>query len=66
MSDLEPHSPTPADDNHLLAERRAKLAEWRSSGQAYPNDFRRENTAGRPITTRFTSCPVTRSAFALR
>ncbi len=47
MSDLEPHSPTPADDNHLLAERRAKLAEWRSSGQAYPNDFRRENTAGR-------------------
>ena len=47
MSDLEQSSPTPADDNHLLAERRAKLAEWRSSGQAYPNDFRRENTAGR-------------------
>ena len=47
MSDLEPPSPAAADENHLLAERRAKLAEWRNSGKAYPNDFRRENTAGR-------------------
>jgi lysyl-tRNA synthetase, class II len=36
-----------SEDNHLLAERRAKLAEWRQGGHAYPNDFRRENVAGR-------------------
>lgn len=30
-----------ADDNHILAERHAKLAEWRSAGGAYPNDFKR-------------------------
>ena len=34
-----------ADENHLIAERRAKLAEWRADGGAFPNDFRRENTA---------------------
>ncbi|HUY03681.1 MAG TPA: amino acid--tRNA ligase-related protein, partial [Rhodocyclaceae bacterium] len=32
-------------ENHLIAERRAKLAERRVAGNAYPNDFRRENTA---------------------
>ncbi|WP_300451593.1 lysine--tRNA ligase [Accumulibacter sp.] len=37
----------PQDENHIIAERRAKLAEWRQTGQAYPNDFRRENTAGK-------------------
>jgi lysyl-tRNA synthetase class 2 len=35
------------DENHIIAERREKLAQWRDSGAAYPNDFRRENTAGR-------------------
>ena len=35
------------DENHIIAERRAKLAKWRESGKAYPNDFRRENTAGK-------------------
>ncbi len=35
------------DENHLIAERRAKLAELRQAGTAYPNDFARENTAGR-------------------
>ncbi|MBL8445809.1 MAG: lysine--tRNA ligase, partial [Zoogloeaceae bacterium] len=35
------------DENHIMAERRAKLAEWRSAGHAYPNDFLRENTAGK-------------------
>ncbi|WP_417070410.1 lysine--tRNA ligase [Niveibacterium terrae] len=35
------------DENQLIAERRAKLAKWRESGAAYPNDFRRENTAGK-------------------
>ncbi|GAB2882670.1 lysine--tRNA ligase [Uliginosibacterium flavum] len=34
------------DENHIIAERRAKLAEWRKTGAAYPNDFRRENLAG--------------------
>ena len=37
------------DENHIIAERRAKLAEWRASGDAYPNDFARENTAGKII-----------------
>ena len=43
-------TPTPAaeqDENHIIAERRAKLAEWRNSGTAYPNDFSRENYAGK-------------------
>ncbi|MBP9713891.1 MAG: lysine--tRNA ligase [Sterolibacterium sp.] len=43
-------SATPAiaqDENHIIAERRAKLAEWRATGKAFPNDFRRENTAER-------------------
>ncbi len=35
------------EENHIIAERRAKLAEWRASGKAYPNDFSRENTAGK-------------------
>ena len=35
------------DENQLIAERRAKLAEWRKTGKAYPNDFSRENTAGK-------------------
>ncbi|MDR1163556.1 MAG: lysine--tRNA ligase [Candidatus Accumulibacter sp.] len=34
------------DENHIIAERRAKLAEWRATGQAYPNDFVREVGAG--------------------
>ncbi|HMW57040.1 MAG: lysine--tRNA ligase [Candidatus Accumulibacter phosphatis] len=39
-------SPQP-DENHIIADRRAKLGEWRQSGQAFPNDFARENTAGK-------------------
>jgi lysyl-tRNA synthetase class 2 len=35
------------DTNQLIAERRAKLAEWRTTGKAYPNDFRREHFAGK-------------------
>jgi len=35
------------DENHIMAERRAKLAQWRETGRAYPNDFLRENTAGK-------------------
>ena len=37
----------PHDENHLIAERREKLAAWRSGGQAFPNDFSRENYAAR-------------------
>jgi len=35
------------DDNHIIAERRQKLAEWRQRGRAFPNDFSRENTAAK-------------------
>lgn len=33
----------PTDDNQIIAERRRKLADLRASGQAFPNDFRREH-----------------------
>jgi lysyl-tRNA synthetase class 2 len=33
------------DENRLIAERRAKLAALRETGQAYPNDFRKDTTA---------------------
>ena len=33
------------DENHIMAERRAKLAELRQAGIAFPNDFLRENLA---------------------
>jgi lysyl-tRNA synthetase class 2 len=33
------------DESHLIAERRAKLAELRARGIAYPNDFRRDALA---------------------
>src|SRR5580700_1343076 len=34
------------DENHLIAERRAKLAKLREQGAAFPNDFRRNALAG--------------------
>ena len=42
-----PTPTTPQDDNHIIAERREKLAQWRRSGRVFPNDFSRENTAGK-------------------
>ena len=41
-------TPTPqhADENHLIAERRAKLKALRGQGIAFPNDFRRDSYAG--------------------
>ena len=36
----------PTDENHLIAERRAKLAALREQGGAFPNDFRRADFAG--------------------
>jgi lysyl-tRNA synthetase class 2 len=41
----ENHTPE-ADENRLIAERRAKLGELREAGEAYPNDFRKDTTAG--------------------
>ena len=35
----------PADENQIIAERRAKLAALRVEGNAYPNDFRRDALA---------------------
>jgi len=35
-----------ADENHLIAERRAKLAALRGQGVAFPNDFKRIDYAG--------------------
>ncbi|KAA3653762.1 MAG: lysine--tRNA ligase [Proteobacteria bacterium] len=43
----EQNSTPSADENHLIAERREKLRAWRETGRAYPNDFSRENTAGK-------------------
>src|SRR6478672_8063441 len=37
---------TSADENQVIAERRAKLAALRASANAYPNDFRRDALAG--------------------
>ena len=34
-----------AVENRLIAERRAKLNEWRESGEAFPNHFRRDSLA---------------------
>ena len=46
MTEQNPDTPL-QDENHIIAERRAKLAKWRESGRAYPNDFVRENTAAK-------------------
>ncbi|QDQ25141.1 lysine--tRNA ligase [Chitinimonas arctica] len=41
----EQQAPTPQDENQLIAERRAKLAELRKLGPAFPNDFERKHLA---------------------
>jgi lysyl-tRNA synthetase class 2 len=46
MSEQTPNTPA-QDDNHIIAERREKLRQWRTTGKAYPNDFVRENTAAK-------------------
>src|ERR1700732_4114517 len=38
------------EENHLIAERRAKLAKLRERGNAFPNDFRRDALAGDILT----------------
>ncbi|AUN95048.1 lysine--tRNA ligase [Pseudazoarcus pumilus] len=47
MTDQTSASAPQQDENHLIAERREKLAAWRATGQAFPNDFSRENLAAR-------------------
>jgi lysyl-tRNA synthetase class 2 len=37
---------TPVDENHLTAERRAKVTALRAQGVAFPNDFKRVDYAG--------------------
>ncbi len=39
-------TPAPADENQIIAERRAKLARLRQAGPAFPNDFDRTHHAG--------------------
>jgi len=47
MTDQNPTAQTPADENFLIAERRAKLTALRGEGAiAFPNDFRRHDYAG--------------------
>lgn len=47
MSDNKQQSAAPVEDeNHIIAERRAKLAKWREQGHAYPNDFTRTDLFG--------------------
>jgi lysyl-tRNA synthetase class 2 len=42
----ESTTPSPSDENHIIAERRAKLAALREGGVAFPNDFRIDVLAG--------------------
>lgn len=44
MTDQTPNA-VQQDENRLITERRAKLAELREQGNAFPNDFRRDSTA---------------------
>ncbi|MET3148180.1 UNVERIFIED_ORG: lysyl-tRNA synthetase class 2 [Xanthomonas axonopodis] len=46
MTEQTPAPQIPADENSLIAERRAKLGALRGQGIAYPNDFVREHFAG--------------------
>jgi lysyl-tRNA synthetase class 2 len=45
VSDDTAETQPAADDNHLIGERRAKLAALRQLGGAFPNDFRRDALA---------------------
>jgi lysyl-tRNA synthetase class 2 len=53
MSDSNSGSPDQvvgADDNKLIAERRAKLDKIRETRNAFPNDFRRDALADQLLT----------------
>ena len=55
MKDPENTQPSEADENRLIAERRHKLDALRETGQAFPNDFRKDTTAG-ALHGRFDDC----------
>ncbi len=42
---MSEQTPTPQEDNQIIAERRAKLAALRKEGVAFPNDFERKHLA---------------------
>ena len=44
MAEQQPKQ-VPLDENQIIAERRAKLAELRTQGNAFPNDFERKDLA---------------------
>ena len=44
MAEQQPNQ-VPLDENQIIAERRAKLAELRKHGNAFPNDFERKDLA---------------------
>lgn len=46
MADREDNVSGGGEENRLIAERRAKLAELREAGPAFPNDYRRDALAG--------------------
>jgi lysyl-tRNA synthetase class 2 len=46
MKDAPPSTAPVADENQIIAERRAKLAKLREAGPAFPNDFVRTHRAG--------------------
>ena len=46
MANSEPEQTTVEDVNEQIAQRKAKLAEMRKQGQAYPNHFKRDSLAG--------------------
>jgi lysyl-tRNA synthetase, class II len=48
----QPTQTAPVDENHLIAERRAKLRALREQGVAFPNDFRRVDYAA-PLQAEF-------------
>jgi lysyl-tRNA synthetase class 2 len=54
------------DENHLIAERRAKLAKLRERGMAFPNDFRRDALAADLLTAYGEKTPENLDAQALR
>ena len=52
MNDKAESADTDQEENRLIAERRAKLAALRETGEAYPNDFR-ENATAAELQERF-------------
>ncbi len=54
------------DENKLIAQRRAKLAELRENGSAFPNDFRRNTVAGELLAEYSEKTPEELEELAIR